>query len=497
MLDFLSTYTFKRSGQYPRRGAVDTSALTLAAVLLLAAALRIYGLFEWPLEQDELYTVRDSLGFNIAVHYKRPLYFLLQHVILQTLPPSVPVLRTMPFMFGVAGVLATWYLAKHAFGTTAALVSALLVAVAPWHIYASQFARYWTLVYLLAALTYLLLLKGLDDDRPRTHLLTLLILLLGAFTHPTFAFPVAGVVIGLLLVSKDGQFKLSWPTRRAWTYLWGPVLALGTVGIVVLAAAGEGALSFRTTRDLTSVARVVPSIVEWLSPVLVIAAVLGAIHQALSRRTTDRRWSVMTVLGCVVGLGLLLAMSALNDVYNIYFTAALPLVFVTIGGLVQRLEKSSTIRSPAVAVGCAAVLIAAMLPGTVSHLSDGTRFDYRPVFEYIRKSGDEQRPVVGWPAVVHRHYAADLPYKRLRLDPEFLQATLEAEGNFWLILRKRRYGIVGSPSYQVLRWIGGNCKEVREFFRPRIDYREYRLQLYSCGKATPAPEPDALGRPAE
>jgi hypothetical protein len=267
--------------------------------------------------------------------------------------------------------------------------------------------------------------------------------------------------------------------------------------MVVLAVAGKGALGFRVTRDPASFVRVVPSIVEWLTPVIVIAALLGAVYLALGRLAPDRRWGVTTTLGCVVGLGLLLAISAFNDIYNIYFTAALPLVFVTIGGLVQRLQESSTIRSSAVTVGCAAVLVAAMLPGTVSHLSDGTRFDYRPVFEYIRESGDEQRMVVGRPRAVYSHYAGDLPYKSLRLDHKFLQTTLEEQGSFWLILRERRYGLEGSPSRQVTCWIRGNCTEMGAFARPRVDYREYRLLLYSCVRATPVSTSDAETSPAE
>lgn len=480
MLDIVSRWRFRQFGNSSHYGSADASALILGAILVLATALRLYGLFDWPLEQDELYTVRDSLVFNFGAVYKRPLYYFLQHLILRMFPPAVFVLRLMPFIFGVGGVLATWYLARYAFGSTAAFVSAVLVAVAPWHIYTSQFARYWTLVYLFAAATYLLLLKGLDDDRPRTHLLTLLIILLGACTHPTFVFPVVGVVIGTLFVSEKGRLKLSWPTRRAWAYLWGPLLTLGAIGSVVLAVAG-GALGFRAGRGLAATARVVPAIVEWLTPVIVIAAMLGAVQLGLGRRVQDRRWAMMTAFGCVAALGLLLALSTHNDVYSIYFTAALPLVFVSIGGLVQRLQESSTFQNHSVAVGCAAILVAAMLPGTISHLSDGTRFDYRPVFDYIRTSDDEPRTVVGRPAAVHHYYAADLPYRALRLDPDYLQATLEEEKYFWLILRKRRYGIDGSPSPQSLRWIRNNCNEVREFFRPRIDYREYRLQLYSCG----------------
>jgi 4-amino-4-deoxy-L-arabinose transferase-like glycosyltransferase len=494
------TQVYSALASVPNRARPPSSAIPLIGILILATLLRLYGLFDWPLEQDELYTVRDSVEFNISTVYKRPLYFFLQHLILQMFPLSVAALRLMPFVFGVAGVLATWHLAKNAFGTTAAWFSALLVAVAPWHIYTSQFARYWTLVYLLAAVTYLLLIQGLVDDRRRTYLLTLVTLILGSVTHPTFAFPVAGALIGTLLVSDQGRLSLTWPTRRAWEYLWGPVLALGAVGLVVLAAVGIDAVDFNLSREVEATRRVIPAIIEWLSPVIVTAGLLGTTYLATRSHPRDRRWGIMTALGGTVGLGVLLAISTLNSIYSIYFTAALPLLFATVGGLVQRAAESSSIRRPAVTTGCALVLIAAMLPGTVSHLSDGTRFDYRPVFDHIRRSEAAQRKVVSWPAAVHHHYASDLPYRASRLDSASLQRVLDEEGSFWLILRRRRYGIDaigGVPTRQVLQWISNNCRNVQEFFRPRVDYREYRLQLYSCEQGMSAPKLDAISQPPE
>ena len=71
---------------------------------------------------------------------------MMQHLLLKVIPPTALTLRLPAFLFGVLGVWATWRLARRAFGTTAGLVAAALVALSPWHLYASQFARYWTLV---------------------------------------------------------------------------------------------------------------------------------------------------------------------------------------------------------------------------------------------------------------------------------------------------------------------------------------------------------------
>jgi predicted membrane-bound mannosyltransferase len=116
-------------------------------VLGLATLLRLHGLATWPLEQDELYTIRDAVAFGQQINWLRPFYFFLQQLLLQLLPPTPLFLRMPPFLFGVLGVWLTWVLGRKVFGTTAGLVAAFMVAISPWHLYASQFARYWTLVY--------------------------------------------------------------------------------------------------------------------------------------------------------------------------------------------------------------------------------------------------------------------------------------------------------------------------------------------------------------
>src|SRR5690606_19167765 len=123
--------------------------------------------------------------------------------------------------FGVAGLLVTWVLARRLAGVAGAAVATLMVAVSPWHLYASQVARYWTLVYLLAAAAYLLPPRALDRDAPGGYLAALAVLVLGRPTHPTFVFPMVGCMLALHSLDAAGRAGWTWPTRRAWMFLWG------------------------------------------------------------------------------------------------------------------------------------------------------------------------------------------------------------------------------------------------------------------------------------
>lgn len=470
-----------------RRSLAPASAqLLLAGILLLALALRIYHLGSLPFEQDELYTMRDARDFGESAVASggpgirgRPLYYLLQHALLALFPATPFLLRFPALIFGLLGVWVTWLVGRREFGTAAAAVAALLVAISPWHLYASQFARYWTLVYLLAALLYLLLPRAVATDRPRDYLLALLPLLAGALTHPTFLFPMVGVAVAVHAVSTEGRFRLPWPSRNAWKALWGPFLLSLGLGYLALKVTGsEEGLQNWGGRGVAATLRLLPAVVQWIEPAVVAAGLAGAIYLLGRDRVEDRRWGAMALFG-VGGAILLLLLAALRtDVYADYGMSMLPLVFVTVGGAVQRL--GSRLAAPTrFAVGTTAVLAAAVLPATVSHLLDGTRFDYRPAYRYIART-DPGGLVVGWPVVLQRYYAPRLRFDELKSSASFLEQNAAREP-FWLVTSHHRHGMI-SGGAQVERWIGANCHKVLETGRTRLDYRSYRVDLHRCDR---------------
>ncbi|HET7233938.1 MAG TPA: glycosyltransferase family 39 protein, partial [Longimicrobium sp.] len=171
----------------------------LAAVLAVAAGLRVWGITTFPLDQDELYTAAEARDlWHVALWpgiHARPAYFLLQHAILWLAPPTPLGLRIAPLLFGVAGVGAVWMLARRVFGPAAGLSAAVLAALSPWHVYESGFARYWSLLFLLGTLFPLALWEAYGTGRRRDLALGLAVLCVGTATHPSFVFPAAGAAL--------------------------------------------------------------------------------------------------------------------------------------------------------------------------------------------------------------------------------------------------------------------------------------------------------------
>jgi hypothetical protein len=462
-----------------------SSRWALGAILLLAASLRLVGLRSNIFAQDELYTVIESTKlFHSSLRPgigARPLYYLLEHVLLGVRPPTPLALRVVPFVFGVLGVWLTWLVGKIVIGEVAGLLAAFLLAISPWHLFASGMARYWSLVYLLTALGYLALHRAEQRGRTQDYVVAVTVWVLAAATHPTILFPFVGAVLALRLVQPDGQIGWRWPSRQAWKALWVPLALCLLAGYAALVLSGNGAAvrNFAGRGSLATL-RLLPAMVQWMTPTTFVLGAVGALAMArLGSNAGRRRWGLMAVLGCGSAMTLLVVASTVTDVYADYGMAMLPLLMVSGGALVQLgYEGMSASRGPF--AGAVTVLLAAgILPESVSHLSDGTRFDYRSAFQFIQ-AHDRDVAVVTWPLVLQQHYAPDLHAFELTPDSVALHSLLEQRRDFWAVISVQRYGIVMDDRGELAAWLPRHCRLAFSHERPRLDYRRYRVELHRC-----------------
>jgi hypothetical protein len=227
----------------------------------------------------------------------------------------------------------------------------------------------------------------------------------------------------------------------------------------------------------------------------VFSGVVGSVALFLMRRTPgDRRWGALTAGAGLVTILILLIASFHTAVYADYATPLLAVLFVTIGGVVQRVAEQLDRGGRWLLLGATALLVATVAPEVASHLSDGTRFDYRPSYEFARANGKD-RPLVGSPAVLVHYYASDLPSRELPESVDMLTQWLRASGTLWVIAPYHRNGLVGGGA-GMDRWLFGHCQQVLRTERPRFDYRMYRVDLYACNAALPiVDQPSRSGAP--
>jgi len=144
------------------RPQMRSGAVVLIGCLVAAAALRVYHLDFQSLWIDELFSVVFS-GPDLTIseiaaawaHDVHPLgYPLLLHVWLLVFGSSGLAARALSVVFGVAGVGAMYLAGRHCFDARTGAIAAVLTTVNAFHIAYSQDARSYSLLFLVAALSY-------------------------------------------------------------------------------------------------------------------------------------------------------------------------------------------------------------------------------------------------------------------------------------------------------------------------------------------------------
>jgi len=453
--------------------------------MIVAILLRVYEVFRFPFEQDELYTIDEATNlFHTRLLpgiQARPFFFLLEHPFLKLAAPTEPFVRFLPLLFGVAGVWVTWRLARNLAGPVTGFIALVLVAISPWHLYVSGFGRYYSLLYLLAALVYWRLPRAYDADRPKVYLGVLAPLFIGAWTHPSFVFPIIGAALAVSIFQPDGHTRFRWPTRTAWLWLWGPFLGLSVIVAAIIrmihhvTTVGNGG-----DRGIPAMLRLVPAMVDWMTLLVAASAVAGIVLMIRAGSAEKHRFGWMAVFGSVCTLVALVVLSFSTAIYADYGVSALPLVIVAaaypVGWLAENLGPAL---ASAGSTAVAWILIIGILPSTASHLSDGTRFDYRPALSEINAIAPSIE-VLAWPVAIQRAYDPALHSREMPGSVAGLDSALHQYRDLWAIASVKRYGMVGDDTGEMARWFWQNCRKKSEYQRPRLDYRIYRVDLWRC-----------------
>ncbi|MEA2458358.1 MAG: mannosyltransferase [Thermoleophilaceae bacterium] len=284
--------------------------LALAALIVLAAAVRLWQIGDQSFWLDEAFTVDlvkrpfgDMLSATAQTESTPPLYYALAWLWAKLFGHGEAGLRSMSALFGTLTVPVAWRAGRELFSPRVGLIAAALVAVNPFFVWYSQEARSYALLVLMAALSLLFLERALRDRTPRAFALWALVAVLGLLTHYFAAF---------LLVPE--AIWLVWATRERAAWLATGALAAAGAALAPLALHQRARGHTTFIGDLSLGRRVVDlpkKLVtgELGTPTPLIGPLAGliavaALAYALSRTERDWRRSELLLLGLAAAAAL-------------------------------------------------------------------------------------------------------------------------------------------------------------------------------------------------
>lgn len=480
-----------------------SSGLVLGGLILLAFVLRFARLGEWSFDSDEIFMRRDSLNFRLT--NARPLlYFIHHYAIAPILPLDEFGLRLLPATFGALAVPVLYLVARRLVGGRAPVFAALLLAVSPVHVIYSQFGRYWSLVFLLAAVYPYALYLGVRERNGRLLALGIATGLLAMLAHPSAVLLLGGPGVWLgLTYLRPRRLKELWALPA---FRWGlAAAAVVAVGILLRfipilqswigehdANPGPGQFLLRAPpRLLKPVVYILAYVEAWTIPLIL----AGAIGIWLLWRDRDRVLAQYLASLFLFPLVFLCLIMFRTPVSTYYLLAAAPVFFIGAGHFLDRLWQAEWSLRPRWLVP-ALVLVLMLVPGTptlVSQFLNGRRFDFKGVAEWLQPRLTPGDVVYSDQPVALDHYLPDRDVGRLRYNTEPLAESLRSVdelgrgGALWIVAPAPAHAFrTNLRQGGLARWIYDNCQLSNTVGRSRVDFRQQYLQVYRCPPARPA-----------
>lgn len=386
--------------------------IILALITFLAAALRFYKLGQWSFWIDELYTLIDSLAI-LQRWWAATLSILLSSLTINLLGEGEWQARLAPALIGVISAPILYFPVRRLTNTYVALLASLLLAISPWHLYWSQNARFYPLMFLAYTLGLLLFFRALEEDNGRLAAsgAFFLMLAIGERTSAFLFLPVLAAYLGALFI-----FRLPKPAGLrvgilAWLLLPIAYYALPEVYIILF---GESVTSIEQVTTERDVARsgleviwtlfignpgvspqwLVNSIVESISIPIFILALFSGLTLVWRRD----RFGLFLVTGAVVPTMLMVLLSFFSYVLDryVFITLFFWILLAAIG--VQRLFMTDSVEGRIMATGVLMLLVASAMAQNVYYFKYelGARSNWKAALAYV----EQQRHSVAEPVFI-------------------------------------------------------------------------------------------------
>lgn len=189
---------------------------TIFAVLawtVFGLALRVASLNSRGLWLDEAITVKQaSRAFlrviqKLATGVHPPLYHITMHFWLKAFGTSEVALRSFSVIVGVIAIPVAFWAASRIYDRRTGFIAAGLVALSPFHIWYSQEARMYALLFLGGLLSTAFLVLAVRENRRHLWVGYLVFTTVGLFTHYFFLFLMMGQIAFYLIAE-------AWPRER-------------------------------------------------------------------------------------------------------------------------------------------------------------------------------------------------------------------------------------------------------------------------------------------
>lgn len=449
--------------------------LILAVITLLAAVLRFYKLGTWSFWYDEIFTLRDVNDMlNLSLldqQFSRALIYL----VVNAFGTNEFNARLVPALIGVFTVPILFFPTRKIFGPIVALLSALFLAISPWHIYWSQNARFYSTLLLFYTLVLFLVYIAFEEDKP-WYLVASLILFVFSVQERLFAVFLVPVVAGYLLALK--LLPIEKPAGLRARNIWILVIPTVIIGILgsyqVISNPEKWLVGFGWINN--NPLWILAGITFYIGLSFLCMGFVGAIYFLFKK---DRGILLLSVAAIVPILALLI-LSLVQYTANRYAFVSLTswLILASIG--VWELLSQSKGRQWVIAAGVLLILLLEPMGEVMLYYryQNGNRDDWKTAFALVNRLKEPGDQVVVTNPRLGDYYTeggGTIHYRGL--DYENIAAE---EGRIWFIEDNN----LGEKMPDIYRWVEQNSELIANL-DVHVRARNFKMRVHLYDPAEP------------
>lgn len=464
--------------------------LTLSAIVIIAALLRFYKLGEWSLWIDEIYTInRAQIHFSDPVRILQnlpktlwlPISFIFANISLQVFGVTEWSARLTSALLGIVSIPLLYIPVRKIAGVGTALIFVLLLALAPWHLFWSQNARFYSSLMLLYAVAAFLFYLAIEQDRPVLfipfYLLFYLALserLVAGFLFPTIFLYVVSIWI----------FRFERPrglTQRNLVFFLIPIFVMIAFEVIRYLFTGSSLVTFFIAdfgnKQVEDPFRLLIAITYNISfPVFALGLFAG-----LYLLFKKDRLGLFLIISALLPVLLLMVMNMFMFTKDRYVFTTLTFWLLLASIAIWELVKHTNGMGKFLALGLLVVLMSDAAGKNIQYylVDHGNRRDWRAAFQIIKDKGQPEDVVVAWWPEFSPFYLGREILPTESVTPELI---LEAGQRAWFVIDSET--IWGNIPIRVFLEENAQLIDVLYLRLPEDDFN-IKIYLYDPAVNTP------------
>lgn len=447
----------------------------LAAICVVSGVLRFYKLGAFSFWRDEMYTIRDSAGVLSRQITDMPLSLVLTHLSLEQFGTSEWSARLAATVIGIATIILLYFPIRRLLDVRVALLTMLLLAIVPWHIYWSQNARFYTSLLLFFNLALFCFHIGMEEDKP-VYLIASLVFLGAAVMERLVALtfvPVVTLYWALLFVLPYEK-PAGWRWRTFLIYII-PGLIVGIPFMWPIVNNLSGAISNFSFINNNPV-WILAGVVFYMTLPIIVLSLAGAWVLFKERSRTG----LLLTITATMPLLIIMAASLIQYSANRYAFVSLPSIIILAAVAAIRLFDSRTKDNRVLVLAMLGLLLIAPLADNALYYryQNGNRPNWKAAFAWI-ESHMESDDLVAVPERLLGDYY--LPGKTKDVASLNLAEIADGDQTVWFVddlnLEFQR------P--HVYTWLNDQAI-IDAIFDVHVQARNFTMRVHKYEPATPA-----------